>query len=287
MARSTARVEVDGIGVTHADRVLEPTGVTKLELAKYFEAIAPRMLPHVRGRPLSLLRWSEEPTANGGVFLRHARAWGPTALRRVTIEEKTKMVEYLVADDVHGLVALAQMSILEVHTWNSTVDHLEHPDRVVFDLDPGAGVSWRMLVESARELRACLRRSGLESWVKTTGSKGLHVVAPLLPRASYDACFAFTRAIAEELAARRPDRFVAKRGEWNRRGKVFVDYLRNNRTATSVAAYSPRARPGAAVSMPITWEELDSSTPPRFTLEDALRRRSDPWRTYASTRQRL
>ncbi len=291
-ASSPTRVEVAGVSLSHPSRELDPAGISKLELARYYAAVGPHMVPHVRGRPLSLLRWAGgKETAKGGTFLRHARAWGPDALRRVTIQEKTKVGEYLIADSTEALVSLAQMDILEIHTWNSTFDHLEHPDRVVFDLDPAPDVAWPAVVRAAKDLRDRLQDLRLKSWVKTTGGKGLHVVVPLAPRADWSTSFAFTRRFVDELAREEPERFVATMAKAERRGRIFLDYLRNSRTSTSVAAYSIRARPGPTVSVPLAWRELDDVDPGALTASVVLRRLGgrwkDPWLPYWNTRQTL
>jgi bifunctional non-homologous end joining protein LigD len=213
-------------------------------------------------------------------------------LRRVRIREKTKTGEYLVADTVAALVGLAQMDILEIHAWNSVADDVERPDRIVFDLDPSPELPWDAVAEAASYLRDRLAALGLASWVKTTGGKGLHVVVPLAPSADWDGCFAFSRAVAQLLVRERPGRFVASVTKAARHGKILIDYLRNNRANTSVAAYSIRARPGAPVSVPIGWDEIDDDPRARpWTMERVLARvksrRSDPWRRYFKTAQTL
>ncbi|MEA2748872.1 MAG: bifunctional non-ous end joining protein LigD, partial [Myxococcales bacterium] len=293
-AAENGRVVVAGVSISHPERVLEPTGVTKLDLARYYEAVGEHMLPHVEGRPLTLVRWAEgKHTEKGGIYLRHAKAWGPDVLRRVKIREKTKVGEYLVADTVAALVGLAQMDILEIHTWNSRASDVEHPDRVVLDLDPAPDVPWKEVVRAARLVNERLAALGLESWVKTTGGKGLHVLVPLVPEASWEECLAFTRAFAQMLVREEPKRFVAIVPKHVRSGKILVDYLRNNRTNTSVAAFSTRARAGAPVSVPITWDELDDELRGDawniHTVLDRLRERrwKDAWAGYFGARQRL
>ena len=275
---------VAGVRVSHADRVFYPDdGITKADLARYYEAVAPWMLPHVRGRPLTLVRCPE--TIDECAYLRHARAWGPSALERVTIREKTKLGEYLVCNDVAGLVALVQMDVLEVHTWSSTTHDLEHPDRIVIDLDPGEGVRWSVLADAALLIRARLDALGLASFVKTTGGNGLHVVVPLVPSADWTQCLDFARALATSCARTAPSLLTATMGKQHRIGRIYVDYLRNNRTNTSVAAFSARARPGAPVSTPIAWRDLTRPPPStiRTTLTRLRRLRRDPWQAYATS----
>jgi bifunctional non-homologous end joining protein LigD len=283
---------VAGVRITHPDRVLYPgLGITKLDLARFYEGIADWVLPHVEGRPTTLVRCPEgmgEPC----FFQKHTGHWAPSALRRIKIQEKKKVGEYLVVDDLSGLVGLVQMGILEVHTWNSRDESLEQPDRVVFDLDPAEDVPWPRVVEGARLLREELLALKLASFVKTTGGKGLHVVVPLAPGPGWDEGLEFTRALAARVAGERPREYVDEMSKARRAGKIYIDYLRNLRGATSIAAYSTRARPGAPVSTPLHWDELDSRVrPDRFTVKTLPERlaslREDPWKGYARLKQRL
>jgi bifunctional non-homologous end joining protein LigD len=224
--------------------------------------------------------------------MQHTRVWGPNVLRRVAIREKTKIGEYLVADDLAGVVGLMQMGVVEIHTWNSTADDVERPNRIVWDLDPGPDVRWPAIVAAARQLREVLRVLKLESWVKTTGGRGLHVVVPLKPRLEWDACLEFSRRVAEIIVRSDPDRFTTAFAKTGRESKILIDYLRNNRTNTSIAAFSSRAREGAPVSTPIAWEELTPRLRPEaFTVVTVPRRmkrlRRDPWEGYFACRQRI
>jgi bifunctional non-homologous end joining protein LigD len=282
---SGARPEVAGVGISSDTRVMFPAdGITKLDLARYYENVSEWMLPQVRGRPLTLLRCARE-IGEGCAFMKHSKVWAPEALRRVRIQERTKQGEYLIADTPAALVSLAQMDVIEIHTWNSRFEHLEEPDRIVFDLDPGPEVSWRQLVEAARGLRAVLGGLGLESFVKTTGGRGLHVVTPLVPERNWRECLAFSRALAAAIARRNPRDFTVAYAKAGRERKILLDYLRNNRTNTSVAAFSVRAREGAPISVPISWDELSPGLrPDRFTMRTVPRRlqrlRVDPWERY-------
>jgi bifunctional non-homologous end joining protein LigD len=291
--RQAARVEaVAGQRLTHPERVLWPDrGLTKLDLARYYERIAEWVVPHVRGRPLTLVR-CPDGLAGPCFYMKHSRVWSPPGLRKVNIREKTKTGEYLVADDLVGLVGLVQMDVLEIHTWNSTADDVERPDRVVLDLDPGPDVRWADVVAAARLVRDVLAGIALRSFVKTTGGKGLHVVVPLAPGHEWDACFAFSRTIAEAIVRDDPRRYTTAMPKAGREKKILIDYFRNNRTNTSVAAFSTRARPGAPVSVTLAWDELTSRLrPDRLTLETVPRRlaslRRDPWARYWTLRQRL
>ena len=266
-------------------------GATKLDLARYYETIAPWVVPHTQGRPLTLVRC---PTGldDGCFYMRHSNVWAPEALRRVRIQEQTKIGAYLVADSAEAVVSLVQMNVVEIHTWNSRVGDLERPDRVVFDIDPGPEVSWRHVVEAARVVRETLNALGLRSFVKTTGGRGVHVVAPLTPSADWNVCLAFARGVAETMARHDPTRFTTRFAKRGRERRILIDYLRNNRTNTSIAAYSLRARPGAPVSVPLAWNELTARRgPERFTMLTVPRRlatlRIDPWQEYWRARQRV
>ena len=297
-ARSSARraappgasPTVAGVGISHPDRMIYPAlGISKLHLARYYEHIADWIMPHVVDRPLTLLH------CPGGIaapcnFLKHAKAWGPNALRRVHIQEKTKIGEYLVAESIEAVVSLAQMGIVEIHTWNSTIDDIERPNRLVWDLDPGPQVTWKEITTCAELVRNVLKSLRLASWVKTTGGRGLHVVVPLEPKRSVAECLDFSRAVSEAIARTDPQSYTTAFAKAGRERKILIDYLRNNRTNTSVCAFSPRARPGAPVSMPLRWTDL-RQVPSRWTLLTVPRRldriRVDPWKDYWSTPQTI
>jgi bifunctional non-homologous end joining protein LigD len=285
-------IEVAGVRITHPDRVVyPPQGITKLDLARFYESIADWILPHLRGRPTSLVR-CPEGLAQECFYQKHVGVWAPAALRRVRIREKKKVGEYLVVEDLPGLIGLVQIGILEIHTWNALVEHLEEPDRLVFDLDPGDDVPWGDVVSAARQLREFLRGQGLESFLKTTGGKGLHLVVPIVPGPGWDDCLAFSRAVADRLASESPRTFTADVAKTERRGRIYLDYLRNLRGSTSVAAFSTRARPGAPVSTPLAWDELGPRIrSDHYTVTNLSKRlaslKADPWAAYADTRQKL
>jgi bifunctional non-homologous end joining protein LigD len=281
---------VAGVPISHPDRVVYPDpGISKLDLARYYESIAAWIVPHVKGRPLTLLH-CPAGIASPCSYLKHAKQWGPTALRRVRIQEKTKIGEYLVADDIEGVVALAQMGIVEIHTWNSTDDDLERPNRIVWDLDPGPEITWKQVVAAGRLVRTVLKTLGLQSWVKTTGGRGLHVVVPIEPARDWSECLAFSRDVAEAIARSDPHKYTTAFAKAGREQKILLDYLRNNRTNTSVCAFSPRARAAATVSMPVAWRELNVE-PDRWTLPAVAQRlrrlKSDPWAGYWAASQTL
>lgn len=283
---------VRGVRISHPDRVMyQHPRLTKLDVARYYGLIAGAMMPHVEGRPLTLVRCGEG-VAGDCIFMKHSKVWAPKVLTRIRIREKTKIGDYLVIESPGAIVSLAQMDVLEIHTWNSQRRNVEYPDRVVIDLDPGPRVPWTAVVDSARLVRKLLRSLDLESFVKTTGGKGLHVIVPLEPRDDWEACLAFARAVAESLVEHDPRLFTTKFSKLGRERRILVDYLRNNRTNTSVAAFSTRAREGAPVSVPIAWTELTASLDPlSFTIETVparlKRQKKDPWAEYFRTKQRL
>ena len=287
-------VDLLGVRLTHPDRVYYPDlGFTKLDLALYYVSIADAVLPQLEGRPLTLVRC---PDGIGGetFFQKHPGFWTPPQVRRFASPGETE--EYLFVDSVPGLVALAQAGILEIHPWNSRVARLELPDQVIFDLDPDEALPFSRVAAAARRVRALLAERGLESFVKTTGGKGLHVCVPLLPERGWEELEEFTRAVALRLARDEPSAFTANMAKAQRKGKVYVDYLRNVRGANAVGAYSTRAREGAPVSVPVEWDELDRlSTPRDLTVaETPLRvlgyrkgRPVDPWARYRDVNQRV
>ncbi len=291
-AKGPGEAVVAGVRLTHADRVLYPAQKTsKRDLALFYESIADWILPHLAGRPTALVR-CPEGVAKECFYQKHVATWAPESLRRVKIREKTKVGEYLVVDSLPALIGLVQLGILEIHTWNSVVEHLERPDRIVFDLDPGPGVLWTRVIEGARLIREKLLALELESFVKTTGGKGLHVVVPLSPGPTWDAGAAFARKLAESVAREEPRGYVSHMAKSARQGKIFIDYLRNVRGATSVAAYSTRAKPQAPVSVPLGWDELTPAIKSdHYTIVNLPRRlaglKTDPWPKYSKTRQKL
>jgi bifunctional non-homologous end joining protein LigD len=283
---------VAGVKVSNADRVIDPaTKATKMDLVRHYERVADHMLPHLKGRPVALVR------APAGVegelfFQKHAdtiRIPGIKVLDRSYWPGHDPMIEI---DTRKALVSAAQMNVVEFHTWNSTVKAIDKPDRILFDLDPGKGIAWERLVEATELMKQMLDMLGLKSFLKTSGGKGLHVVVPITPKLGYDEVKDFSQAVVVHMAGTLPKLFVAKSGAQNRVGRIFVDYLRNGRGATTVAAFSARARPGLGVSVPLQWSELkglESASPWNiFSVHERLAKlREDPWRDYWKTRQTL
>jgi bifunctional non-homologous end joining protein LigD len=278
--------------LTNPDKVLYPEqGITKRELLEYYELVAERMLPHVRNRPLTLVRC---PNGRGKpcFFQKHPGAGTPDGIRSVAIREKDGKAPYSVIDDEQGLFGLVQLGSLEIHTWGSRADDFEHPDLLVFDLDPDPALDFSAVVEAAVLLRRTFEAAKLESFVKTTGGKGLHVCVPIVPDLDWTTIKEFSSRVAEGLAQNDPKRYVATATKAKRTGKIFIDYLRNARGATFIAPYSTRAREGATVAVPLEWDELTPKLrPDQFTLrnlEDRLRRLSrDPFERMATLKQRL
>jgi bifunctional non-homologous end joining protein LigD len=264
--------------LTHPDRVYwRDAGVTKEGLAKYYKKIWKRMRPHVTGRVLALVRCPEG--AEGQCFFqKHARAGIPTEFLHLVQEQGEKIIAL---DHLDGLIALVQGGVLEVHARGSALDDRERANRLVFDLDPGPGTGFKDVADAAREVCARLRRMKLKSFVKTTGGKGLHVVVPI--RATpWAAAKAFARSIAAGMAKDAPARYTANPIKARRRGRVFIDYLRNTREATAIVPYSTRARAGAPVAVPLSWGELSSlKAANQYTVKNLAQRLSklagDPW----------
>ena len=280
--------EIEGVRITHPDRVFYPDhDITKRDLIEYYRKVAKWILPHAAGRPLALVRC---PRGVDGerFFQKHASQGWPDEFRKIRIREKSGTDEYLYIEDVSGLVAAAQMSVLELHLWGSKTDDVEKPDRLVFDLDPDEHIPFRAVKDAARDLRARLQRVGLKSFPMATGGKGIHVVVPLVRGHSWDEHRNFAEAMARVMAEEAPDRYVANMSKARRRGKIFIDYLRNQRGSTAIAPYSSRARKGATIALPLSWPQLarlKNAQPARigkFTPP-----KSDPWAGYFKMRQRL
>jgi bifunctional non-homologous end joining protein LigD len=287
-ARRNGPVTVAGVTLTHPDRVYwEDVGVTKQMLAEYYAQVWDLMAPHATGRVLAVVRCPEG--ASGECFFqKHASAGLDATQLRLVPDDGDKSIAI---DRLGGLIALVQAGALEIHLRGSSIDQLEEADRLVFDLDPGPGVEWKALIAAAREVRERLRDHKLESFVKTTGGKGLHVVLPIRP-APWDAAKDFCRRLAEAMAAESPDRYTVTVRKAARHHRIFIDYLRNSREATAISPYSTRARPGATVATPLSWEELAAQKAPNaFNVQNLNRRlsrlRHDPWAEMARLRQRL
>ena len=267
------KLTVGGISITHPDRVISETGhITKGELAEYYAGVAPLILPQIAGRPISLLRC---PTGIDGecFFQRNPGKGLGTDVHPFKFSHKGKKYEYLYIDDEKGLLELIQMGAIEIHLWGARIDSIDYPDRLIFDLDPAPDVSFEAVKLAAQDMRQRLKKKGLESMLKCTGGKGLHVTVPLAAKDKWPAVKSFAASMAEELVAATPEAYVATMSKAKRTGKIFIDYFRNDYTATAIADYSVRARPGAPVAVPLEWNELknlDSAN--QFSLKDVLKR---------------
>ncbi|HEY5376031.1 MAG TPA: DNA ligase D [Polyangiaceae bacterium] len=278
--------------LSHPDKILYPElGLTKRELAEYYELVSERMLPHVVNRPLTLLR-CPEGRGKQCFFQKHPGESLGEGLVRVKVPSSDGPSEYAAIADARGLAALVQMGALEVHIWGALASDASHPDRLVFDLDPAPGLAFKDVVAGARAMRALLLEYELKSWVKTTGGKGLHVTVPIEPEQDWDTVKAFCRNVAEELARRHPEQYVATMSKAKRTGKIFIDYLRNGRGATFIAPYSPRAREGATIAWPVEWQELTAKFQPEtFNVRSAkkllAKQRRDPFAPLLKLHQPL
>jgi bifunctional non-homologous end joining protein LigD len=281
-----------GVRLTHPEKVLYPDQrITKRDLAEYYAQVADWMLPHVIDRPLAIVRCpagSSKPC----FFQKHPGEGASSRLRQINISQDGTPEYHLAIDDLGGLISLVQMGVLEIHVWGARAGQLEKPDRLIFDLDPDPAVDWPQVIIAAREVRRFLEELGLTCFLKTTGGKGLHIVVPVLARTEWDDAKAFCRAVADSMVRAAPDRFVATMSKAARKGKIFIDYLRNSRGATAVAPFSTRAKPGATVSAPIAWDELTASMQSdHFTIENLPARLSklkqDPWADIAKIKQSI
>ncbi|MCJ7598391.1 MAG: DNA ligase D, partial [Methyloceanibacter sp.] len=282
----------DGITLTNPDRVLFPDiGLTKLDLARYYETVAPFMPPYVSRRPISLVR-CPEGYAKECFFQRHAMKGMSDTIKEVPIAGGETKKKYLYIDDAAGLFGLVQIGVLEIHDWGVSLDHIDQPDRIVFDLDPDEGLDLATLKAAAIEVRDFLADLGFKSFLKSTGGKGLHLVAPLSPKLGWAEVKPFAKAIADALVSARPDRYTANPLKKTREGKIFVDYLRNQRGGSAIVNYSTRAKKGAPVACPLRWDELKGlKVAAPYTVKTlparlkALKR--DPWEGFFATRQSI
>jgi bifunctional non-homologous end joining protein LigD len=281
-----------GITLTNPDKVYYPDiGLTKLGVARYYEAVAPFMLPYLVRRPISLVR-CPEGIEGERFFQRHAMKGMSTAIKEVAIPGGESKKEYLYIDDETGLFGLVQIGTLEIHDWGVSLDHVDKPDRMVLDLDPDEGLALDILKAATIEVRDFLADLGFTSFLKSTGGKGFHLVAPLMPKLGWEEVKPFTKAVADALVAARPDRYTANPLKRTREGKIFVDYLRNQRGGSAIVNYSTRAKKGAPVACPLRWDELKGlKVAAPYTVKTlparlkALKR--DPWEGFFATRQSI
>jgi bifunctional non-homologous end joining protein LigD len=281
------------VRLTHPQKILdEETQLTKQQLADYYWAVAPRMLPHIEGRPLSLVR-CPEGSGKECFFQKHVNHMLPPGIGAVDVPNKKtgKIEPYITLSTAEALAGLAQMGVLEVHPWGSRNDDLEHPDRIIIDLDPDSAISWTQLAESAAEVRKQFKKLGLESFLKSTGGKGLHVVVPIVAEYGWADIKQLAHEFVLQMEKAEPSLYLTKMTKAARKGRIFLDYLRNEREATAVAPFSPRARGGAPVSLPLTWSDLKLPERPMVRVADFAewkgRLSRDPWKELLKSRQRI
>jgi bifunctional non-homologous end joining protein LigD len=281
---------VEGVRLSNPDKILYPEqGITKGDLADYYVAVAERLLPHAAFRPITMVRC---PTGRGKkcFYQRHAGSGVPEQLGEVTVPGFDE--PYLFIRDLPGLVAMVQMGVLEMHPWAVTVEKPDRADRIIFDLDPAEGLGFEEVIRAALEVRERLAALGLESFVKTTGGKGLHVVAPIDATAEWGEVKRFAKGVSAQMAADSPERFLTRISKAERAGRIFIDYLRNDPTSTAVAPYSTRSRAGAPVAMPIRWDEVKEGLDPcAYTIATVpgliAKQKADPWAEMFAVRQTL
>lgn len=281
---------VAGVRLSNPDKILYPEqGITKIDLAEYYVAVAERMLPHVGRRPVTMVRC---PTGQEQkcFYQRHAGSGVPEQLHQIKVPGFDE--PYLYIEDVAGLVAMVQMGVLEIHPWGVRVEKPDLADRVIFDLDPAEGLGFDLVICAALEVRDRLNDLGLCSFVKTTGGKGLHVVVPIEPVHGWAEVKGFAKRFSELMAAAAPDKYLTRISKAERSGRIFIDYLRNDPTSTAVGPYSTRSRPGAPVATPLSWDEVvPSLVPSRFDTKSVPNRlasqKADPWAEMLTMVQQL
>ena len=294
-AISSSKSEKDnvaGIGISHGSRLIFPeSDVTKLQLAEYYNAVADHILPYVEHRPLSVIR-CPEGTGKECFFQRHVGFGKNADIHEVSVGVKGEDQRCMSIDDERGLISLVQWGVIEFHPWQCSDKKLNKPDQIIFDLDPDPAITWKELIAGAKIVRSKLQEIGFDPYLKTTGGKGLHLVVPLVPEHDFPTIKAFTRAVAETITKESPDKFIATMSKAARKGKIFIDYLRNDTTSTAIAPFSIRARIGAPVSVTLDWSELKPSlVPANFTIKTVPTRlkklKADPWKNFSRYRQKI
>ena len=272
-SKRSGSLVLHGITITHPDRVISKTGhITKGDLAEYYAAVAPYMLPGIARHPLSLLRCPVGIDSQCFYQRNPGKGLGPD-VHAFKFRYKSKKYEYLYIQDEKGLLEVVQMNSIEIHPWGASIDAIDCPDRLIFDLDPGPDVPFEAVKLAAQDLRHRLMRKGLESMLKCSGGKGLHVTVPLASKDEWPKVKSFAAAVANEMVDSVPEAYIATMSKAKRAGKIFVDYFRNDYTATAIADYAVRARPGAPVALPLEWKELKTlKSASQFTMKDVLKR---------------
>jgi bifunctional non-homologous end joining protein LigD len=290
---SSAALGKTDLPITHPDKILDnESGMTKRDLAQYLIAVSEHMLPHIADRPLSVVR-CPEGSGKPCFFQKHIGMGVPEGISNVPVPNKKNdsVEQYLTFNSVEGLIGMAQMGVLEIHPWGSKNDSLEKPDRIIFDMDPDEAIDWKTLAATAKEFRARLEAFGLQSFLKTTGGKGLHVVAPIKPEYEWPEVKDFTHNVVLGMERKNPALYVTKMTKAIRKNRIYLDYLRNDRGSTAIAPYSTRARSGAPVALPLDWKELNAKSRPAFSVMefDKWKKRlaNDPWAEMLKVKQRL
>lgn len=279
--------------LTHPNKILdEASGTTKQQIAEYYLAVAEQMLPQIADRPLSVLR-CPNGVGKKAFFQKHINTGLPEGVKNVSIANKKtgKLEEFLTLNSAEGLVGMAQLAVLEIHPWGSKNDAVDQPDRIIFDLDPDEAIAWPVLAAAAQELRSSLRTLKLSSFVKTTGGKGLHVIVPIVPEMGWPAIKQFAHGVVLKMERDNPRLYTTNMSKAVRPNRIYLDYLRNDRESTAIAAFSTRARPGVPVAVPLDWKELQAAIRPTFHVSDfsdwQKRLRRDPWQEMLRLKQRL
>lgn len=282
-------IMIEGIKITNPDKVIftDPE-ITKVDVIRYYAAVAQRMLPYVSRRILSIVR-CPKGISQTCFYKKHPGSGSQGIVTIPVVGSDGEMDHYFYLENAPGLIYEAQMGTLEFHAWGSRVDSLEKPDLMVFDLDPDEGMDLSTVRQGVRDMRSILSELSLNSYLKTSGGKGYHIVVPFQPAAAWDVFYSFAKRVAQVMEQKWPDRYTSNVRKAKRAGKIFIDWIRNGRGATSIAPYSLRARKGAAVSMPIAWDELDTVAPDGIKMEEALRRinGNDPWQDFFRNDQQL
>lgn len=284
--KSTNKIEL-----THPDKILYPEqGITKRELADFYETIKDWILPYLVNRPLTLVR-CPQGYKHPCFFQKHLHESAGPPLYTIPIKEKEKSDNYPYLKDIQGVIALVQLGVLEIHLWNCHIDKIERPDMMIFDMDPAPRVEWKRVVNAAYFIKEQLEQAGLTSFLKTTGGKGLHIVVPIKRLYTWNQMRDFSESFVDYLVEQKPKEFIGTMSKAKRKGKIFVDYFRNNRGSTSIAPFSTRARSGATVSTPISWEELPRTHSDSFTIRNLparlARLKKDPWEEFFKLKQVL
>lgn len=287
----TTKAVVAGINISHPDRILYPNeNITKLEVAEYYEAISNYILPYIKDRPISTIRCQDDITKEC-FFQRHAGTSNNKYLHEVRVNNHGGGLPYMAVNSREGLISLIQNGIVEIHPWGATSKDITKPDRIIFDFDPDVELDWKLVVEAAFTMKKKLEKLGLKSFLKTTGGKGLHVTVPIKPKYGWHIIKPFAKALAESMVKDEPKKYTANMSKASRKGKIFIDYLRNGETATAISAYALRARAGATVAMPMDWKEITPKLDPKKfnlrTVPAILKKRSDPWKDFYKTNQQI